>query len=182
MSRVVLAVALFSVLALTACSQPQSGSAQGPSAPAPPPPPALTDAQRTAALAALPAPYNQANLENGAGRFALCRSCHTITPGGNLTGPSLYGMMGHRAGAIEGFNYSEGLRSAGFTWDPARMDAWITNPRAVIPDTKMTFAGISNAEDRRDVIAYIMVEGAPRSAEPAASNSAVTNSATNAAP
>jgi cytochrome c len=182
MSRAVLAFAVTSALALAACSPPQSGDQQGStSSPTPPAPPPLTDAQRAAALAALPAPYSQANLENGQARFALCRSCHLITPGGSLTGPSLYGMMGRRAGTIEGFNYSAGLRSAGFNWDGPRMDAWITNPRTMIPDTKMTFAGMSNADDRRDLIAYLMVEGAPRSAGPA-TNSASNTAATNTAP
>jgi cytochrome c len=123
----------------------------------------MTDAEQAAALAALPAPYNAADLDNGQRKFALCRSCHMITPnGGNLTGPNLHGVFGRRAGSVATFNYSQAVRNAGFTWDAQHLDNWLSNPRTFLPGTKMTFAGIHDPTDRRDLIAYLMVESAPR--------------------
>ena len=109
-------------------------------------------------MASLPAPYNSADLNNGQSKFALCRSCHTITPGGpNMTGPNLHGLFGRKAGSHPGFNYSDDLKTSGITWDAASLDKWIEGPRAVVPDTKMAFAGIKNPKDRADLIRYLKV-------------------------
>lgn len=135
------------------------GPAGAPAAPSGPPPRVLTAAERATALAALPAPYNSADLDNGRAVFARCRSCHTITPNGpNMTGPSLYGVIGRTAGTHEGFNYSPALKAAGFAWDDARIDHWLQNPRTFLPGNKMTFPGLPDATDRRDVIAFLKVE------------------------
>lgn len=131
--------------------------------PATPPPPALTEAEQTALLAALPLPFNQADLENGRRVFARCRSCHTLAPSGaNLTGPGLYGVIGRTAGTHQGYNYSTALKGAGFTWDGERIDHWLENPRTFLPGNKMSFGGLPDAQDRRDVVAYLSVEGAKR--------------------
>lgn len=152
-----IAVCLTLAIALSACGD------AGPSTPAAPPVPELTDAQRAAMLAALPAPYNQADLENGRAAFARCRSCHTITPDGpNMTGPNLYGIIGRQAGAHPGFNYSKAVQTAGFVWDDDRIDHWLQNPRTFLPGNKMTFPGLPDAADRRDVIAFLSVEAAKR--------------------
>lgn len=113
------------------------------------------------ALAALPAPYNTADLENGQRKFALCRSCHTITEGGsNMTGPNLYGVFGRTAGTAPKFNYSDAVKTAGFQWDAAHLDKWLTDPRADLPGNRMTFVGVKDAKDRADLIAYLMIETA----------------------
>jgi cytochrome c len=118
-----------------------------------------TAADKQTLLAALPAPYNTGDLENGKKQFAVCKSCHTITPGGpNMTGPNLYGVFGRKAGTQEKFNYSEAVKNAGFTWDAAHLDQWLTSPRSFLPGTKMSFAGIKAEKDRVDLIAYLKVE------------------------
>jgi len=123
------------------------------SAPAP-----VSDADKQKLLASLPAPYNAADLNNGQSKFAACRSCHTITPGGpNMTGPNLHGLFGRKAGSHPDFNYSEGLKTSGITWDAAQLDKWIENPRQVVPGTKMSFAGLKNPKDRADLIGYLKV-------------------------
>ena len=150
---VLLAIA---ALALTGCGPGQSPDADAPATPARPAPPA---AEKAALLASLPAPYNEADLDNGRRAFARCRSCHTITEGGsNMTGPNLYGIFGRQAGIHPGFNYSPAVRDAGFTWDGERLDHWLENPRTFLRGTKMSFAGIPDASDRRDVIAFLKVE------------------------
>lgn len=109
-------------------------------------------------LASLPAPYNAADLMNGQSKFAICRSCHTLTPGGpNMTGPNLHGLFGRKAGSHPDFNYSDGLKTSGITWDAAQLDKWIENPRGVVPGTKMSFAGIKDPKDRADLIGYLKV-------------------------
>ena len=160
MRRMVLAAAMIGLLA--GCGQGGSGDSAAPT------PPAaavreLTDAERTIALAALPAPYSQADLDNGRRVFARCRSCHTITHGGsNMTGPNLHGVFGRTAGTHPGFNYSKPIREAAFAWDAARVDHWLQNPRTFLPGNKMTFPELPDATDRRDVIAFLQVEtGAP---------------------
>lgn len=122
----------------------------------------LTAAERQTILASLPAPYNAADLENGRRAFGACRSCHSIAPNGeNLIGPHLYGVVGRQAGSVDGFEYSDALRNAGFAWDFAHLDPWLDNPRAYRPGTRMSFAGLHDADRRRDLIAYLRVEGSP---------------------
>lgn len=121
-------------------------------------PSAMTDAEKQKALAALPAPYNTADLANGESKFALCSTCHTLPEGGpNMTGPNLHGVFGRKAGTTPGFTYSDVLKATGWTWDAARIDTWITDPKVALPGTKMTFVGLKDPKDRTDVIAYLMI-------------------------
>lgn len=148
-----------SILGLAACGQgsPPAGSDKS-AAPSAPVSPAPTEAQMQAAVAALPAPYNAADLENGRRAFARCRSCHTVALGGpNMTGPNLYGVFGRQAGGQPGFNYSNALKSAGFVWDAGRLDHWLENPRTFLPGNKMSFPGLPDETDRRDLIAWLQV-------------------------
>lgn len=148
-----------SILSLAACGQGSSEPGKTSSAPAAPAP---TEAQMQAALAALPAPYNAADLENGRRAFARCRSCHTVALGGpNMTGPNLYGVFGRQAGSQPGFKYSNAVKGAGFAWDAERIDHWLENPRTFLPGNKMSFPGLPDATDRRDLIAWLQVNTTP---------------------
>ena len=152
---------------LAACSKPQTASDQAPSPTEPASAPASAPAAPTpdqvkAILATLPASYAAADLENGKAKFAICKSCHTTEQGGpNMTGPNLYGVFGRKAGSLDGFAYSDGLKATGVTWDAAHIDTWITDPRAMVPTTKMTYFGLKDAKDRTDVIAYLKVATSP---------------------
>lgn len=163
MRVLIVLAALASTVVLQGCGA-QEPTAQAPAVPVPPP---LTDTDRATMLAALPSPYDQADLDNGRAAFARCRSCHTITPNGpNMTGPNLYGVMGRQAGAHPGFNYSKAVRDAGFAWDDDRLDHWLQNPRTFLPGNKMAYPGLPDAKDRRDLIAYLNIETAVRPAAP----------------
>lgn len=161
-----LMVLAFGAAVLCGCGKKsgESDQAQTPAEPASAPAetPQPTAEQAKAMLAALPAPYNTADLVHGKQLFAQCAACHTAVKGGpNMTGPNLYGVFGRKAGGLDGFNYSDGLKAAGFTWDAARIDTWITNPRAVVADTRMSFMGLKDPKDRADVIAYLKVQTTP---------------------
>ena len=134
-------------------SADQTASTTGPAAPTAPAP---TPDQIKAMVAALPAPYNTADLANGEAKFAQCRSCHTpVQGGGNLVGPNLWGVFGRKAASLPDFNYSDGLKKSGITWDAAQLDKWIADPHAVVPDTRMSFLGLKTPKDRVDVVAYL---------------------------
>ena len=153
---------LLASAALTACSQnadaPADADAAAPAA-APVQRPELTDAQRAAILASLPAPYSEGDLENGRRVFARCRSCHTLAEGGpDMTGPNLWGVFGRPVGSREGFRYSESVQAADFVWDAEHLDGWLTAPRDFLPGNRMAFAGVPDETDRRDLIAYLKVE------------------------
>ena len=160
--RVHPSVPLIAALGLVACGKPATQSDQASSAtnaPAPSEaatPTAPTDAQKKAMLATLPAAYQAADLDNGQAKFALCQSCHTVAQGGAaMTGPNLWGIFGRKAGSVADFSYSDGMKAYGIVWDADHLEKWITNPRAVIAGTKMTYLGMENPKDRIDTIAYL---------------------------
>lgn len=142
------------LLALAAC-----GPAEQSRTPAAPAQTQASPAEIEAAIAALPAPYNQADYGAGRRVFAQCRSCHTIDAGApNRVGPNLHGVFGREIGAMEGFTYSQAVRDADFTWDAAHLDHWLANPQTFLPGNRMAFVGVRDETQRRDVIAYLMVE------------------------
>jgi len=84
-----------------------------------------------------------------------CATCHTMNPSGaSRQGPPLVQIIGRQAGKVEGFHYSPGLAQAGFSWDEGKLDAWLTNPEAVIPGAIMTYRQ-ANAEARAAIISYL---------------------------
>ena len=86
-----------------------------------------------------------------------CAACHRFSAeGGTLVGPHLQGVFGRRAASIEGFAYSEALRRSGLVWTPRSLEAWLVNPAGFVEGTTMAFAGYRSAEDRRDLIAYLL--------------------------
>jgi len=93
----------------------------------------------------------------GQAAFAKCGACHTINAGGaNGIGPNLSHVVGDDIGKGRGgFAFSDGLGKVGGKWDEAKLDKWLTSPRGMVSDTKMTFAGVDNAQERADIIAYL---------------------------
>jgi len=87
--------------------------------------------------------------------FAVCSACHSVNKGENGIGPSLAGIYGTKAGIVEGFDFSPQLVKSGITWDDASLDKWLENPQAMVPGTKMSFAGVSDAAKRKELIEYI---------------------------
>ena len=84
-----------------------------------------------------------------------CALCHTVEPGKTKIGPSLAGIVGRPSGSIPGFKYSPANLAAKVTWDKPTLDTYLTNPKAMIPGTIMTFPGDKNDGERGDLIAYL---------------------------
>lgn len=88
-----------------------------------------------------------------------CGTCHSLNAADPpRQGPVLAGVLGRRAGSMAGFHYSAGFAKADFTWDPAHLDAWLTNPQAVIPGAVMPYRQ-SNPAVRQTIIQYL--KGSP---------------------
>jgi cytochrome c len=110
-----------------------------------------------AALLSLSTPALSAGeAERGATVFRACAACHSLRADRNMTGPSLAGVWGRKAGGLASFErYSPALKASGMTWGAATLDAWIKSPKAVVANTTMTFPGIADAQQRDDLIAFL---------------------------
>lgn len=86
---------------------------------------------------------------------ATCSICHSVQPGQNKIGPTLFGVVGRKTGSVPGYTYSPQNQSANLTWDAATLDKYLEAPRTMIPGTKMTYAGLKDAQKRADLIAYL---------------------------
>ncbi|GEM_PF-65781 len=95
----------------------------------------------------------------GAEVFAQCQSCHQVGQGAeDRIGPHLNGIFGRRAGAHDGFNYSDDMQmmgADGLAWNRDTLDAYLENPKALVSRTRMNFAGLKDAGDRADILAYL---------------------------
>lgn len=86
----------------------------------------------------------------------FCTSCHiTTAEGPRRLGPTLFGVVGRHSGSVPGFNYSQANRNANVDWTPEHLFEYLKNPRAMVPNTTMAFAGIRDDQERANVIAYL---------------------------
>jgi cytochrome c len=113
----------------------------------------------------------------------VCAACHNDTAGASAkVGPNLYDVVDRKRGSVAGFDYSSGLKKIGGEWTYHNLNLWLFDPQAVVPDTRMTFAGIKSTQTRADVVAFLRtlaphpvplpsaaeVEAASKAAAPAA--------------
>lgn len=106
--------------------------------------------------------------KRGAESYRACVGCHSLETGSHLSGPSLAGLWGRKAGRADGFvRYSKGLKSAEFMWDENTLNVWLANPRAMIPGTYMVFRGVENERARTDLVAFLAIAMAPGGAKAA---------------
>jgi cytochrome c len=86
-----------------------------------------------------------------------CRECHSFLKDDNRLGPSLYGVVGRKAGTEPGYAYTQSMKDSGVTWDEATLDKWIADPGAVVPGNGMSppYSGIADPEVRQRIIAFL---------------------------
>ena len=115
-----------------------------------------------AAAPAIAQAQSAGDAEAGRRVFNQCRACHTINEGGRHgVGPNLWGVVGRRAGAIEGFRYSSNMRelaAGGLTWTEDRLRAYIQNPKSVVPQGSMSYVGLRNETQLNDLMAYLAAQ------------------------
>jgi len=88
--------------------------------------------------------------------FAQCRACHQIgETAKNAVGPVLNGVIGRKAGTVEGYSYSPANKNSGITWDEATFSEYIKDPKAKVPGTKMIFVGVKDEQRIKDLLAYL---------------------------
>jgi cytochrome c len=87
--------------------------------------------------------------------FVQCVACHTVKPGQNRIGPSLYKIVGRKKAAVPGFSYSPALKAQKGVWSEAELNAYIANPRAKVPGTRMIYAGMPDPAKRARLIAWL---------------------------
>jgi len=98
--------------------------------------------------------------EAGAKAFRVCSACHSLRPNANMTGPSLAGIWGRKAGSLASFpRYSMALANSGVVWNAQTLDAWLADPAGFIPHNLMTFSGVADAKVRADLVALLHLAG-----------------------
>jgi len=97
----------------------------------------------------------QGDAARGEKYFEDCASCHTLANGENGVGPSLFGVFGRKAGALDAYRYSPALKRSGIVWSPQTLDNFISDPQKAVPANRMPYAGMTNAAERADLIAYL---------------------------
>lgn len=134
-SSVLMALSALSAILLTACGNTETAQPQ------------VSEEER---LAMAP------SVENGQRQFLQCAVCHDRVEGtGHRVGPNLWGIAGAPAARHADFTYSKALERSDLVWDRATLDAYIADPKAVVPGGRMAYAGLDSEADRRDLVAYL---------------------------
>ena len=95
------------------------------------------------------------DLARGEVRFQECAACHKLDAGSNGVGPSLHGVFERKAGELADFRYSPALKRSGISWSPQTLEAYLTDPQALVPGNRMPYAGMADPQGRADLIAYL---------------------------
>jgi cytochrome c len=108
------------------------------------------------ALIALHGAASAQDVAAGEKVFAKCKVCHQVGESAkNGVGPVLNGIVGRKAGTVEGYSYTPANKNSGLTWDEATLKDYLKNPRAKVPGTKMIFPGLSNEAEIDNVVGYL---------------------------
>jgi cytochrome c len=85
--------------------------------------------------------------------YVRCMACHALAM--DRVGPRHCGVLGRRAGSVAGFDYSSAMKRSGIVWNEKTLDRFLLKPLAMVPGSSMTYDGVPDARDRRDLIAYL---------------------------
>ena len=103
--------------------------------------------------------FAEGDAAKGAKVFKKCKTCHSFDPGKKKIGPHLKGIVGRKAGSVEGYKYSKAITAADIVWDEASLDAFFKKPKAFVKGTKMTFGGLKKESQRQDLSADLKEAG-----------------------
>ncbi len=84
-----------------------------------------------------------------------CAACHSFVEGKNKIGPSLFGVVGRKAGTVPNFAYSPAMKNSGIVWTPDQLDIYLNGPKAMVLGNQMGHAGVSKEDARANLIAYL---------------------------
>ncbi len=114
------------------------------------------------AVAALLTPAAAQDAGNGQKIFNRCRACHAVGPGAhNKAGPELNGVVGRKAAAVPGFNYSDAMKQAagkGLIWTESNLTQYLDSPDTFLPNGVMAFAGVKNDAELKELIAFLKTQ------------------------
>ncbi|KAB7614262.1 c-type cytochrome [Amylibacter sp. SFDW26] len=116
--------------------------------------PAVTEEAATEE-ATLEAVVFAGDIKKGKKVFKKCKACHSVKAGKNGAGPSLHGIIGAQAAAVEGFKFSKAMKESGITWDAENLTAFLTKPKAFVKGTNMSFGGLKKEADVENLLAYL---------------------------
>jgi cytochrome c2 len=106
--------------------------------------------------------HAEGDVAKGEAVFKKCKICHQVGPEAkNLVGPIQNGLIGRKAATVEGFKYSDAMKEAGekgMVWTEENIDKYLADPKGFVPKNKMAFAGLPDAQERADVIAYLKTQ------------------------
>lgn len=85
--------------------------------------------------------------------YSRCLACHALAY--DRTGPRHCGLLGRRAGSVKGYAYSDAMKRSKIVWNERTLDVFLANPMAAVPGTTMGYAGVTDAKERADLIAYL---------------------------
>jgi cytochrome c len=94
-----------------------------------------------------------ADTKKGEEVYSRCLACHALAS--DRTGPRHCGLFGRRAGSVAGFGYTDAMKRSKIVWNATTLDRFIADPLKVVPGTAMTYAGVKDARERADLIAYL---------------------------
>ncbi len=99
----------------------------------------------------------QAEGDPAAGKeiFGRCRTCHVIDEESNRLGPHLVGIIGRKAGSIEGYNFSSAMQNAELTWNDETLKAFLSDPSGYIPGNAMQYPPLTDEQEIQDLLAYL---------------------------
>lgn len=116
----------------------------------------IVSATATALLLALGSlPASAADAAHGKELFQKCAQCHAEGATGDNVGPSLKGVFGRKAAALDDFRYSAAMRRSGIVWDEQNLKEYISNPQARVRGNRMPFQGFAAPSDVDDIVAYL---------------------------
>ena len=108
-----------------------------------------------AAAASGAAAQDAGDVKKGESLFARCRTCHSLDAGTNKQGPSFHGLFGRKAGSVPGYAYSPAMKKSDTVWEDDTLAKYISNPHADIPGNKMPFNGLTDADQVKNLLAYL---------------------------